>query len=261
MAASERQSHQSLAGKVAIVTGSSRGIGAAIALELARRGAKVAITYTSPSSEKAVDELESKINTFGNGSSVIKVREDLRNLDAPAKIVAATVEHFGHSIDVLVNNAGMEKVKELKDITPDDFSEVFELNVRAALFMTQAVLPHLRKPGRVINISSVGARCGFEKLSLYCASKAAMEGMTRSHAAELGAVGHTVNVVEPGPTESDMIHKIPQDLVQRQKDTTPVEKRLGNAEDIADVVAWLAEEQSRWISGQTISASGGWTML
>ena len=222
---------------------------------------QVVITYTSPSSEKVVDELAAKVDDFKNGSSAIKIRVDLRDLDALSQIVSATTRAFGEHVDILVNNAGMEKVKELPDITPEDFAEVFNLNVRAPMLLTQAVLPHLRKPGRIINISSVGARCGFEKLSLYCSSKAALEGLTRSLAAELGAVGHTVNVVEPGPTEGDMIQNIPQDLVRRQKETTPVEKRLGKAEDIADIVAWLAEEQSRWISGQTISASGGWTML
>lgn len=219
------------------------------------------ITYTSPSSEKAVNELAAKIKAFNNGSSTIKIGTDLHSVDAPAKIVAATVEQFGDSIDILVNNAGIDLVRELKDVTAEDFSQVFHLNVRAYLFMAQAVLPHLRKPGRIINVSSTAARMGMASLSVYCASKAAVEGMTRALAVELGGVGHTVNCVEPGPTESDMIWRIPQAVVRRQVEETPVEHRMATAQDIAAVVAWLADEQSRWISGQCISASGGWRML
>ena len=110
-------------------------------------------------------------------------------------------------------------------------------------------------------MSSVGARSGFANLTLYCASKAALEGMTRCLAAELGDAGHTVNAVLPGPTESEMLDNIPKDIVKMQLKTTPVQHRAGKPDDIAAVVAWLAEEQSRWISGQCISASGGYLML
>ena len=219
------------------------------------------ITFTSASSEKSVDELLSQIKALENGSSAIKVKTDLTQLSAPETIVSATTQAFGSSIDILVNNAGVEMVKELTDLTPEDFSYIFNLNVRATFFMTKAVLPHLRAPGRIINITSVGARGGFPKLSAYCASKAAVEGFTRSMAAELGPKGHTVNAVEPGPTETEMIEKIPRELVEMQKKLTPVEHRMGRVRDIAEVVAWLAEEQSRWISGQTISASGGFSMM
>ncbi len=126
--------------------------------------------------------------------------------------------------------------------------------------MTQAVLPHLRAPGRVINISSVGGRSGFATFSLYCSSKAALEGLTRCLAAELGKEGHTVNAVSPGPVETDMYQGLPQDLVEMQKKMTKVENRLGTVDDIAQVVAFLAEEGARWISGQVLSASGGFSM-
>jgi 3-oxoacyl-[acyl-carrier protein] reductase len=116
--------------------------------------------------------------------------------------------------------------------------------VRGALFMTKAVVPYLRALGRIINISSVGARIGFENMTLYCGSKAALEGFTRCLAAELGAVGHTVNAVQPGPVESEMLDQIPKDIVETQLKATLVEHRVGKTEDIAKVVAWLAEEQS-----------------
>lgn len=127
--------------------------------------------------------------------------------------------------------------------------------------MTKAVAPRLKAPGRVINVSSVGARCGFEKLAIYSSSKAALEGLTRGLAAELGGDGTTVNAVAPGPTESDMLEDVPKDIVEIQLKMTPVQHRYGAADDIAQVVAWLAGEESRWISGQTISASGGYAML
>lgn len=186
---------------------------------------------------------------------------DLRLVETPSKIVEACRAAYGDSIDMLVNNAGTESTKALADITPNDYSAVFDLNVRGTLLMTQAVAPYLRKPGRIVNISSVAGRSGFASMALYCSAKAAQEGMTRALARELGAQGHTVNAVEPGPVEGEMIERIPQELVNMQKKLTPVENRLGTTDDIAQVVSFLCEERARWISGQTISASGGWLML
>ncbi|KFY06955.1 hypothetical protein V492_07584 [Pseudogymnoascus sp. VKM F-4246] len=250
----------SLANKVAIVTGASRGIGAGIALELARHGAKIVITYTSPGSSKGVDELISHINDLDNGASAIGIQADLRQIPTAQTIVEATLARFGPNIDILVNNAGVELVKPLQDITTSDFSYVYDLNVRAPLLLTQAVLPHLRAPGRIINISSVGARAGFKNLSVYCSSKAALEGLTRCWAAELGAQGHTVNCINPGPVQTELIDNIPKETVDMQKATTPVQNRLGTVDDIAQIVSWMASEGSRWVTGQVVSASGGWAM-
>ena len=200
------------------------------------------------------------IKALKNGSGAIRIQADLRSLETPKKIVSETVAAFGDSIDILVNNAGVEIEGALPDLTPDMFASVFDVNVRAVLFMSQAVQPHLRKPGRIINISSVGGRCGFANFSLYGASKGALEQMTRNLAAELGPAGHTVNAVAPGPTASDMLDKIPKEIVDMQKKQTPMENRIGTGEDIALIVAWLAEEQAQWVTGQTISASGGLTM-
>jgi 3-oxoacyl-[acyl-carrier protein] reductase len=126
--------------------------------------------------------------------------------------------------------------------------------------MTQAVLPHLPAAGRVINISSVGARCGFPGLSVYCSSKAAIEGLTRCWAAELGENGTTVNCVNPGPVQTELIENIPKDIVEEQKANTPIKKGLGTVDDVAKIACWLAGEDSRWITGQVISASGGWAI-
>jgi 3-oxoacyl-[acyl-carrier protein] reductase len=207
-----------------------------------------------------VNAIIDQIYTLKNGSSAIKIQSDIREPLAPKHIVDETINAFGGNIDILVNNAGVELVKPLNDITIEDFSFVYDLNVRGPILMAQAVLPHLRAPGRIINISSVGARYGFRDLSVYCSSKAALEGLTRCWAAELGAAGHTVNAVNPGPVQTQLMEKIPKDYIEMQKAQTPVENRLGTVDDIAQIVAWLAGEGSRWISGQVLSASGGWAM-
>lgn len=250
-----------LSDKVAIVTGASRGIGHGIALELAKRGAKVVLTYASASSETAINELITKIRDLNNGADATACCADLSKLDSPNTIVDTTLSKFGPHIDILVNNAGIDKVVPFTELTVGDYTQVFDLHVRAVIFLSRAVLPHFRKQGRIINISSVGARAGFAQLTTYCASKAAVEGFTRSLAKEIGPNGHTVNAVEPGPTETEMIHKIPREIVEMQKRDTPLENRLATVEEIAKVVAWLAEEQSQWITGQSISASGGWSMM
>ncbi|KAI9170722.1 Dehydrogenase OXI1 [Paramyrothecium foliicola] len=246
--------------KVAIVTGASRGLGFSFALELARRGAKVAATYTSSGSETLVQELAEKIASLGNSSQCIGIKADLRDASSAEEIVRQTVAAFGSSIDILVNNAGAELVKPFTDVTPEDFDSIYHLNVRAPLLLTQAVRPHLRTPGRIINIGSVGGRRGFRNLSMYCSSKAALEGLTRCLATELGGEGHTVNTVNPGPVQSDMLDNIPREIIDIQKKQTALQNRLGTMDDVAQIVAWLASEESRWVSGQAISASGGLEM-
>lgn len=126
--------------------------------------------------------------------------------------------------------------------------------------MLQAVLPHLRRPGRIVNISSVGAREGYPGIATYSASKAALEGFTRGWAAELGKDGTTVNAVNPGPVQSEMLDQVSREIVEPQMKATAIEKRVGKAEEIAEIVAFLAEPRSSWVTGQCISASGGFKM-
>ena len=182
------------------------------------------------------------------------------DLASPSKIVKATTETFGLHIDILVNNEALQLTRTLPEITPEDYERVYDVNIRGVILMTQAVLPHLRAPGRIINISSVGARAGLAALSLYTSSKAGLEGLTRSWAGELGRDGTTVNAVAPGPVQSEMLESIPEEIVQMQKDNTPVEKRVGTAKEVSDVVGWLAGPESSWVSGQVVNVSGGWTM-
>ena len=221
---------------------------------------KVVITYTSASSASKAADLVSEIESFRNGSAATSVQADLKLLESPEKIVKHTVDVFGSSIDILVNNAAIENGSPLKALTPEEYASLYDLNVRGVIFMTQAVLPHLRAPGRIINTSSVGARSGFANYSLYCSSKAALEGLTRCWADELGGHGTTVNAVAPGPVQSDMLDKIPKEMIDLQKQKTAVERRIGKGEEIAEIVSWLADQKSSWVSGQVISASGGYMM-
>ena len=255
MASPSTSAPQSLAGKVAIVTGASRGIGEGLAFELAKRGAKVAITYTSDRSTAKTEDLISKIKDLGNGADAIAVQADLRQIESPERIIEKTLAAFGPNVDVLINNAGVELNKPMKDTTVEEFASVYDLNVRGTFLMTKAVVPHLRAPGRIINISSVGARSGFANFGAYCSSKAAVEGYTRCWAAELGPDGHTVNAVNPGPVESEMLDNIPEEIKGMQKKNTPVQNRFGTVDDIAQIVGFLAEEGSRWASSTTSQRS------
>ncbi|EPY51036.1 3-ketoacyl-acyl carrier protein reductase [Schizosaccharomyces cryophilus OY26] len=256
----------SLQNKVAIVTGASRGIGAAIAETLARRGAKVAITFTSDSSIDATEQLVKKIKGFGTSADAIKIQADLRDVSSAKHIVDATVQAFGPTIHILVNNAGYAgQPKPLGSATAEDYNLTFDVNVRAVFFMTEAMAPNLPKQedgsgGRIVNVGSICGRKAFLKMPLYCASKAAIEGFTRCWAAELGPRGHTVNQVNPGAVETDMLKGLSDVTLEITKKMTPFENRLGLPSDIAEIVAFLAEDSSRWITGQVISASGGMYM-
>ncbi|KAL1725393.1 hypothetical protein EV714DRAFT_221380 [Schizophyllum commune] len=241
-----------LQGKVAIVTGSSRGIGEEIAYEFGKHGAKVMITYVSESSTTLAQALVTRISSLNNGAQAVAVRADLRDPEAPAELIQATLRAFNtEAIDVLVNNAGTELVKPITETTIADYENVFDINVRAVILLTKAVIPVLRAPGRIINISSMAARRG-------AASKAALEGFSRACAAELGAQGHSVNVVSPGPiVGTEMFEMIPDAYVEEQKRRTAMQQRLGTMGDVAPIVVWLASESARWVTAQTISATGG----
>ncbi|KZL79979.1 short-chain dehydrogenase reductase sdr [Colletotrichum incanum] len=256
----------SLQNKVAIVTGGSRGIGAAIAIELAKRGANVVVTYVSDKSEDLAKEVVKRINAQDNTTRAIAVQADVASTESPKQVIEATVAAFGEHIDILVNNAGVTSKLAVSQVTPEDFQESMNINLRGPFFMAQAVIPHLRRPGRIINITSVAARGGYASASLYLSSKAGLEGLTRALAAELGPAGHTVNTVEPGVTETDMARDSGASdahgqYVKMIVSMTPFENRMGKPEDVASVVAMLAEPQASWVTGQTISASGGFSML
>ncbi|KAF6808201.1 L-xylo-3-hexulose reductase 3 [Colletotrichum sojae] len=275
-----------LSGKTAIVTGASRGLGAGMALELASQGAsvppplsplpspllllpllftnttQVMLIYTSPTSTPKITTLISQIEALPHSPPSTSCKADLSSPTAPTSILSVLDSWLGPEapVHILINNAGTELNGPLGSITPSQFSQVFDLNVRAPLLLTQALLPRFASHSRIINIGSVGGRAGFPGLGLYCSSKAALEGLTRTWARELGGNGTTVNCVAPGPVQSDMLDQIPKEIVEMQKAQTPVGNRVGTVEEVARIVSWLAGPDSSWVSGQVISASGGWAM-
>lgn len=165
-------------------------------------------------------------------------------------------------IDILVNNAGMGGVKPLTEVTPAHYDSIFNINVRGVLLLTAAICPFLQPRGRIVNISSVAARRGMDAGSVYGASKAALEGLTRSWAAELGANGTTVNGVSPGPVPSDMLDaNFDVEAINAFRSQTPIENRIATEEEIPNIVAWLASPGASWVTGQCINASGGLQMV
>lgn len=224
---------------------------------------QVMLTYTSDSSAKLVQELISQISNLPTRPAARGCKVDLSKVDGPKAVLSELDAWLGPNsrVDILVNNAGVEVVKGLGELDVPDYEKVYDLNVRGPILLTQALLPRFGSANnRIINIGSVGSRSGFARLGLYCSSKAALEGLTRCWAAELGGNGTTVNQVNPGPVQTEMLDNIPKDIVDMQKKQTPVQNRVGTVEEIARIVAWLASPESSWISGQIISASGGWAM-
>lgn len=172
----------------------------------------------------------------------------------------ATRSAFGDHIDILVNNAGYTLVKGLGDISVDDFSYVYDLNVRAVLLMSKEVLPYLRTPRRNHQRKFCWRSLGSQRALSVLFLKGRCRRNNKCFAAELGYQGHTVNAVNPGPVQTDVLDGIPEEIVEMQKKSTPIENRLGTTDDIAQIVGFLSEESSPWITGQAISASGGFSM-
>jgi len=243
---------KSLEGKVAIVTGGSRGIGKSISLKLASEGAKVVVSYTSHAD--AAREVVSAIEVMGG--QAIGVQGDLRRLEAAGEIVAATIQRFGR-LDILVNNAALAILQALESTEMEMFSSLVDLNMRAPLALVQRALPHLSEGGRIINVSSLAAQVVLPMSSVYAATKAGLEAMTRVWALELAPRKITVNAVAPGPVMTDALRdaQSPEALEYMVK-ATPL-GRIGEPEDVSDIVAFLASEASRWVTGHTIRATGG----
>ncbi|KAK1485049.1 hypothetical protein CCUS01_15382 [Colletotrichum cuscutae] len=250
----------SLNGKIAIVTGGARGIGAGIVRALSKQGASVAFNYVSPSSEAAALKLVEEVKGFG--VRVTCIRADMASPEAPSLILKAALREFQtDKVDILVNNAGVGGNAPLEEVTIEDYDRLMAVNVRAVIFMTQSVLPHINRGGRIVNLSSISARGGYPTQSVYAASKAAVEGLTRVWATELGhKYGVTVNSVNPGPVDTDMYRAAgPVHLarMEEQNKKVPAEPRCGTEEDVADIIVFLCEERSRWVTGDTICANGG----
>jgi 3-oxoacyl-[acyl-carrier protein] reductase len=243
-----------LAGKAALVTGASLGIGAAIARRLAAEGAAVVVNYarSQAPAEALVKEIEAA------GGRAVAVKADLRNAADLARLVQTTVDVFGR-LDVLVNNAGVYEFSPIDSVTEEHIDQQFSLNVKSLLLATREAVKHFGdNGGSVINISSVVATGAVPNGSVYSATKAAVDSITRTLAAELGPRGILVNSVSPGPTVTEGFQTMDStgDIGRTYAAQTPL-RRLGTPEDIANVVAFLASPDAGWITGQVLTASGG----
>ncbi|MFA6211398.1 MAG: glucose 1-dehydrogenase [Candidatus Obscuribacterales bacterium] len=241
-----------LEGKVALVTGGSRGIGAAIALKLAAEGARVVLSYAA--NKEAADKVVAEIKALG--SQAVAVKANVTSAQDSAAVVAEITKVFG-KIDILVNNAGVFEMGPIDAIEVEQFDRLFDVNVRGVIATTVAALPHINDGGRIINISSGAADATMTGASLYSATKSALDTLSRIWAQDLGKRQITVNSVSPGVTVTDMFKAgIPEEGHQYMIDKTAL-GRLGQPEDIADVVAFVASSDARWITGQVINVDGG----
>jgi 3-oxoacyl-[acyl-carrier protein] reductase len=240
-----------LNGKVALVTGASRGIGAAIAKRLAADGASVAITYSRGAQDAAhvVDEIEA------SGGKAVAIQADATDASAVQSAVNEVISVYG-KLDILVNNAGTAIPKPFEDTTLEEIDQVIDLNVRGLFIATQAALKHLSDGGRIISIGScVGERMMTPGLVVYSATKGAVKMFTQGLAREVGPRGITVNNIQPGPVDTDL-NPADDEWAEPQLAATAL-KRYGHVEDIAPLVAFVAGPEAGYITGASLTVDGG----
>lgn len=244
-----------LAGKVAVVTGASKGIGAAIAQHLADEGAAVVVNYAS--SKAGADKVVASI--VAKGGKAVAVQGDLSKQPDIARLFAETKNHFDR-LDILVNNAGVYEFAPLENVTAEHFHKMFDLNVLGLLLATQEAVKHFGSTGgSVINISSVAATLAPPNTSVYSATKGAVNSITRSLAQELGRRKIRVNSINPGMVETEGVHAAgiaESDFRKNTEAQTPL-GRIGQTQDIAPLAVFLASNDSSWITGESFYVSGG----
>jgi glucose 1-dehydrogenase len=247
---------QRLQGKVAIVTGASSGIGQGIAKRLGSEGAKIIVDYVG--SPDGANETARAIKDAGSDAEIVQA--DVTSVDAVRGLVDAAWSRFG-SADILVNNAGMEKKSDFWDTTETDYDRVMAVNLRGPFFLSQAFVRRLRdqrKPGRIINISSVHEDMVFPGFATYCCSKGGLRMLMRDLAVELGPLGITVNNVAPGAIATPINKSLLENKAELDAllGNIPLH-RLGTPEDVAGVVAFLASEDGSYVTGSTFVVDGG----
>ena len=252
-----------LDGKVALVTGSGRGMGATFATELAARGAKVVVNYTN-SSEGANSVVE---HIKKNGGDAIAIKANVANVDETVKMFEQAVAHYGQ-LDIAVSNSGVVSFGHIKDVTPEEFDRVFAINTRGQFFVAREAYKHLSVGGRIILMGSItGQAKGVPKHCVYSGSKGAIETFTRCAAIDCGDKKITVNCVAPGGIKTDMYHavcreyipggeKLSNDQVDEYACTWSPHNRVGQPIDIARVVAFLASQDGEWVNGKVIGIDG-----
>ncbi len=241
-----------LEGKVAIITGSSRGIGRVVAEQLADLGAKVVINYSS-NRQKAAQVVEGIIQ---KGGKALALHADLSKLSDVKELFTKTIAEFG-KVDILINNAGLMITKPLTDVTEDDFDKQFAVNVKGTFFACQQAMKHMENNGRIVNFSTSVTGQMFPAYSVYAGTKGAVEQFTRQLAKEFGSKQITINAVAPGPVNTELfnIGKTEQQIEGMKK--MNAFGRIGEPEDIASVIEFLVSDKSQWVTGQTLRVNGG----
>ncbi|MEY9976030.1 3-oxoacyl-[acyl-carrier-protein] reductase [Lysinibacillus sp. RC79] len=245
-----------LEGKVAVVTGASRGIGRSIALKLADEGAKVVVNYSG--SQAKAEEVVATIQE--NGGEAIAVQASVSKTEEVTALMDAAVKTFG-SLDILVNNAGITRDNLLMRMKEDEWDDVLDTNLKGVFLCTKAVTRQMMKQraGRIINISSIVGVAGNAGQANYVAAKAGVIGLTKTTAKELASRNILVNAIAPGFIETEMTEQLPEDLKQGMLTQIPLAK-LGQPEDIAKAVAFLASDDANYMTGQTLHIDGGMVM-
>jgi 3-oxoacyl-[acyl-carrier protein] reductase len=241
-----------LQGKVALVTGASRGIGRAIAQRLSRDGAAVVVNYAGSEQQAhaVVRDLEKA------GGRALAVQADVSQVAAVGRLFDAALGHFGR-LDILVNNAGVILYKRLADVTEAEFDRLFAVNVKGTFFACQQAARRMTDGGRIVNFSSSTTALMLPTYAAYVATKGAVEQLTHVLAKELGPRGITVNVVSPGPTDTELFGQDKTEQDKQRFAQMAALGRLGQPQDIADVVALLCSDDARWITGQNVRVNGG----
>lgn len=242
-----------LTDRVAVVTGGARGIGRATAIALAARGAAVVVNYREQ--DRAAADVVKTIRA--NGGRATAVKADVSEPGLAPAVVDSALEHWGR-VDILVNNAGVALYRLLIDTSPDEWDRVMAVHLRGAFNCARAVLPHMigAGGGRIVNVTSVWGQIGAANEVAYSTAKAGLIGFTRALAKEVGRAGITVNAVAPGVIETDMLNGLTTEERRDLAEATAV-GRLGNPDDVAHVIAYLASPAGAFVTGQVIGADGG----